>query len=85
MGRRRFSPILRRRPSKVDVLLEEESRCAGFERGALELMEPRPVGVAGSPVTVNGLGMGFAGFAFEERSYVGGHMGGIFEVMEGEA
>lgn len=72
---------MRRRPSKVDVLLEEEARCDGLERGVIEMMEPRPVGMTGiasSPAV--GLG-----FAFEERSYVGGHMGGIFEVMEGEA
>jgi hypothetical protein len=42
-------------------------------------MEPRPLAVAVAPV---GLGLGFG---FGEERYMGGHMGGIFEVMEGEA
>lgn len=87
--------VLRRRPSAVDMALDEErSRCDGdaIERQGLDLMEPRPVDVnatlhggAGShgARVSTGLREGCDGrSSVQQPRFV---MGGIFEVMEGRA
>lgn len=87
--------VLRRRPSAVDMALNEErSRCDGdaIERQGLDLMEPRPVdtnanlhGSAGfrDPRVSTNMREGCDGrSSVQQPRFV---MGGIFEVMEGRA
>ncbi|KAJ5127206.1 hypothetical protein N7448_007985 [Penicillium atrosanguineum] len=89
--------VLRRRPSAVDMALNEErSRCDGdaIERAGLDLMEPRPVDMKGDVPTFQALGptqrpRSIGAESRDSRSmpvqqprFV---MGGIFEVMEGRA
>ncbi|KAL9109368.1 MAG: hypothetical protein Q9227_005998 [Pyrenula ochraceoflavens] len=83
--------LLRRRPSAVDMQLEEERLTAlnsHAEMAGLALLEPRPV--ERLPVSVGG-GRIWDGFGFEAEGEEGERedgrgtvvMGGIFEVMEG--
>lgn len=87
--------VLRRRPSAVDMALNEErSRCDGdaIERQGLDLMEPRPVDVnatvhrgAGCHDSRVSTGLREGGdgrSSVQQPRFV---MGGIFEVMEGRA
>ncbi|KAJ5180627.1 hypothetical protein N7492_003837 [Penicillium capsulatum] len=91
--------VLRRRPSAVDMALSEErSRCDenAIERQGLDLLEPRPVdmtmsvhrswNVRPAPVSAAGsrasAGTENSGVVVQQPRFV---MGGIFEVMEGQA
>ncbi|KAJ5677181.1 uncharacterized protein N7477_002814 [Penicillium maclennaniae] len=92
--------IVRRRPSAVDMALNEErSRCDedAIERAGLDLMEPRPVDMKGDVPAFHALGptsrprsIGAESRESRESREVPVQqprfvMGGIFEVMEGRA
>lgn len=97
----RGSPVfLRHRPSAVDLALSEErSRCDedAIERIGLSMMEPRPVDPIPIAMDLNAHVLG--DIASERNSWIQSQnqsmrvspqpprfvMGGIFEVMEGEA
>lgn len=85
--------LLRRRPSAVDMALNEErSRCHedAIERAGLDLMEPRPVDMKGEvpafntqrPRSIGAESRDSRGVPVQQPRFV---MGGIFEVMEGRA
>ncbi|KAL1962686.1 hypothetical protein VTN77DRAFT_9230 [Rasamsonia byssochlamydoides] len=95
---RRSPFFLRRRPSAVDLALSEErSRCDedAIERMGLSMMEPRPVNPI--PLSMDLNANVLADISSERTSWVQSQnqrlgppqprfvMGGIFEVMEGEA
>jgi hypothetical protein len=90
--------IVRRRPSAVDMALSEERcRCDenAIERQGLDLMEPRPVDM--NLHSNFNMGMGLTQPSSGSRASLGSDsrsvmvqqprfvMGGIFEVMEGQA
>lgn len=89
--------VLRRRPSAVDMALNEErSRCDGdaIERAGLDLMEPRPVDMKGDVPAFHALGPTQRPRSIDAESRESRDMpvqqprfvmGGIFEVMEGRA
>jgi hypothetical protein len=95
-GRSHF--LLPRRPSAVDLALSEErSRCDedSIERLGLSLMEPRPVDSVSIAMDLNAsvlgdlhnipefkIHQGQASRTYQPPRFV---MGGIFEVMEGQA
>ena len=97
-SRRLGSFLLRRRPSAVDLALSEErSRCSedSIEKRGIGLMEPRPVDPIPTAMDME-INMLSTLDSRSDEHHLHGHplwfrhqptfvMGGIFEVMEGQA